>query len=109
MDTCVDISMIAYLKITTFNSNPYIVMVGFHVNVGNTSRSQRQMDALLFVFSFGLVEKFPLVPLLKAYLKHQRKALEEIEKKGRYHVRSLVCLFLLLWFMLHCQYKLSKY
>ena len=35
----------------------------------------------MFVFSFGLVEKFPFMPLLKAYLEHQRKALEEITKK----------------------------
>jgi len=46
-------------------------------------RSQRQMDALRFVFAFGLVEKFPPVPLLKAYLEHQRKASEEIAKKRK--------------------------
>ena len=84
-------------------------LVLFLADVVEKLRSQRQMDALRFVFAFGLVEKFPLVPLLKAYLEHQRKASEEIEKKGRDYVGSLVCLFLLVSFMLPCQYKLSKY
>lgn len=55
-------------------------LVLFLVDAVEKLHSQRQMDALRFFFAFGLVEKFPLVPLLKAYLKHQRKALEEIEK-----------------------------
>ena len=80
-------------------------LVLFLADVVEKLRGQRQLDALRFIFAFGLVEKFPPVPLLKAYLEHQRKASEEIAKKGRDHVGSLVCLFLLVWCMLPCRYK----
>lgn len=84
-------------------------LVFFLVDVVEKLHNQRKMDALRFVIALGLVEKFPHVPFLKAYLKHQRKALEEVSKKGRDKVGSLVCLLLFVWLMLPCQYKLSKH
>lgn len=48
-------------------------LVLFLADVVEKLRGQRQLDALRFIFAFGLVEKFPPVPLLKAYLEHQRK------------------------------------
>lgn len=71
---------------TLWDSNWWILvlydMFGF-VSLDSMEKlhSQRQMDALRFIFAFGLVEKIPLVPLLKEYLKHQRKASKEIAKK----------------------------
>lgn len=45
------------------------------------------MDAVHFTFEAGLVDKFPPVPLLKAFLKDSKKAatniLEDRNKSGR--------------------------
>ncbi|XP_077217433.1 truncated FRIGIDA-like protein 1 [Tasmannia lanceolata] len=47
----------------------------------------KQLDAVNFVYAFELVNKFPPVPLLKAYLKESEKVAEEIRKEGNYSTR----------------------
>ncbi|XP_077211185.1 FRIGIDA-like protein 1 isoform X2 [Tasmannia lanceolata] len=42
----------------------------------------KQLQAVKFVYAFGLVDKFPPGPLLKAYLKESKKVAQEIRKKG---------------------------
>ncbi|KAJ0973635.1 hypothetical protein J5N97_015600 [Dioscorea zingiberensis] len=42
----------------------------------------KQLDAVKYVQAFNLVDKYPLVPLLKSYLKATRKAAQEIRTKG---------------------------
>ncbi|XP_077217303.1 FRIGIDA-like protein 2 [Tasmannia lanceolata] len=48
----------------------------------------KQLEAVYFVYAFELVNKFPPVPLLKAYLKESEKVAEEIRKRGNYTTRS---------------------
>uniref|UniRef100_A0A0C9RXX4 FRIGIDA-like protein n=1 Tax=Wollemia nobilis TaxID=56998 RepID=A0A0C9RXX4_9CONI len=45
--------------------------------------SGKQIDAVKFAHAFGLVEKFPPVPLLKAYLKNSKKLSQETAKNGK--------------------------
>ncbi|CAL9778454.1 unnamed protein product [Musa acuminata subsp. burmannicoides] len=42
----------------------------------------RQLDAVKFVYAFNLVEKYPPVPLLKAYIKEIKKAAQDVRNKG---------------------------
>lgn len=51
--------------------------------VEKLSSSGRQIDAVHFVFKFGLAEKFPPVPLLKAYLKEAKRAALELAKNDK--------------------------
>ncbi|OVA16043.1 Frigida-like [Macleaya cordata] len=46
------------------------------------SSKKKQLDAVRFVYEFKLVDKFPPVPLLKAYLNESREAAEEFRQKG---------------------------
>ncbi|XP_077211187.1 truncated FRIGIDA-like protein 1 [Tasmannia lanceolata] len=46
------------------------------------ARMGKQLQAVKFVYAFGLVDKFPPGPLLKAYLKESKKVAQEIRKKG---------------------------
>jgi len=49
--------------------------------VEKMSSSGKHIDAIRFVYDFGLVEKFPPVPLLKAFLEYARKASKRLSKK----------------------------
>lgn len=51
----------------------------------------KQLDAVNFAYAFDLVDKFPPVPLLKAYLKEAKKVAQEVRKKGNHSAQSLVC------------------
>jgi len=51
--------------------------------VEKLSSSGRQIDAVHFVCEFGLAEKIPPVPLLKAYLKEAKRAWLEITKNDK--------------------------
>ncbi|XP_072991594.1 truncated FRIGIDA-like protein 1 [Typha latifolia] len=42
----------------------------------------KQLDAVKFIHSLNLLDKYPPVPLLKNYLKVTRKAAQEVRKKG---------------------------
>lgn len=57
------------------------------------SRGQ-QLDAVHFTYEVGLVDKFPPVPLLRAFLKDAKKAaasvLEDPENTGRAAVFSVI-------------------
>ena len=58
------------------------------------SRGQ-QLDAVHFTYEVGLVDKFPPVPLLKAYLKDARKAAASIMDDPNNPGRAAVFLLLL--------------
>ncbi|KAH9328932.1 hypothetical protein KI387_001040 [Taxus chinensis] len=45
--------------------------------------SGKQIEAVNFVHTFGLVEKFPPVPLLKTHLKDAKKVSQETAKNGK--------------------------
>lgn len=64
------------------------------------SRGQ-QLDAVHFTYEVGLVNMFPPVPLLKAFLKDARKAaaimLEDPNNAGRAAVLFIFCLFSACW------------
>jgi hypothetical protein len=45
--------------------------------------NQKNFEAVQFVYAFGLVEKFPPIPLLKAYLEDKKKESEELVQKRR--------------------------
>lgn len=57
-------------------------------DVEKMSSSGKQIEAIQFIYEFGLVEKFTPVPLLKAYLKDEKKVSEELAKKGTEFVCS---------------------
>nr|ABK24919.1 unknown [Picea sitchensis] len=50
--------------------------------VEKLSSTRKQLDAAQFVLAFGLEEKFPPVPLLKAYLENEKEGSEKFAKKG---------------------------
>jgi hypothetical protein len=86
-------------------------LVSFTANVvEKLSSSRKNLDDVQFVYAFEIVEKIPLVTLLKAYLEDENKVSQEIAQKGRDHVNAHVCLFLCVWWS--CSLigiKLSKY
>ncbi|XP_074565534.1 truncated FRIGIDA-like protein 1 [Curcuma longa] len=48
----------------------------------------RQVDSVKFVYAFDLVEKFPPVPLLKAYIDETKKAAQDVRIKRNYSAES---------------------
>lgn len=62
--------------------------------------SEKQIDAARFIHSFELTERFPLVPLLKGYLKDlRRNAQGKGGNSGNAEVRLAK---LILWLLLIC-------
>lgn len=55
------------------------------------SRGQ-QVDAVHFTYEVGLVDKFPPVPLLKAFLKDAKKAATSILEDPNNSGRAAVCI-----------------
>lgn len=51
----------------------------------------QQLDAVHFTYEVGLVDKFPPVPLLKAFLKDAKKAAASILEDPNNIGRSAVC------------------
>ncbi|XXG55485.1 hypothetical protein AAC387_Pa03g3145 [Persea americana] len=49
----------------------------------------KQLDAVNFAYAFEIVDKFPPVPLLKAYLKEAKKVAQEVRRKGNNSTQSL--------------------
>ncbi|PON43294.1 Frigida-like [Parasponia andersonii] len=49
----------------------------------------KHLSAVIFSFEFELTEKFPPVPLLKAYVKQSKKISKKICKEGQYSLQSL--------------------
>lgn len=58
------------------------------------SSGGKRIDAIRFVYAFGLVEKFPPVLLLKAYLEYARKVSKRLANKGKNTVGAKVSLLL---------------
>lgn len=54
----------------------------------------KQLDAVKFIYAFELVDKFPPVPLLNAYLKEAQRIAQVVRKRGNNSAHSLVCNFL---------------
>ena len=52
----------------------------------------QQVDAVHFTYEVGLVDKFPPVPLLKAFLKDSKKAATSILEDPNNSGRAVVCL-----------------
>lgn len=52
----------------------------------------QQLDAVHFTYEVGLVDKFPPVPLLKAFLKDAKKAAVSILEDPNNTGRAAVCL-----------------
>lgn len=50
----------------------------------------RQLDAVKFIHALNLMDKYPPVPILKAYLKESKKAAQEVRKKGNNSNKSQV-------------------
>ena len=48
----------------------------------------KQLLAVRFAFEFGLIEKFPPVPLLKDYLKETKKLAKQVCKDGKNSLKS---------------------
>ncbi|XP_077211173.1 truncated FRIGIDA-like protein 1 [Tasmannia lanceolata] len=48
----------------------------------------KQLQAAKFIYNSELMDKFPPIPLLKAYLKESEKAAQEIRKKGNHSAES---------------------
>ncbi|KAJ4980661.1 hypothetical protein NE237_031498 [Protea cynaroides] len=48
----------------------------------------KHLEAVKFVFAFGLVDKFPPVPLLKTYVKESKKLAQGIRRKGNDSIPS---------------------
>lgn len=61
------------------------------------SRGQ-QLDAVHFTYEVGLADRFPPVPLLKAYLKDAKKAASAISEDPNNTGRAMVYFILLLNF-----------
>ncbi|KAM0950350.1 hypothetical protein DsansV1_C04g0040501 [Dioscorea sansibarensis] len=61
-------------------------ILGFEVHIPELIQKLndkgKQLDAVKYVQAFNLMDKYPLVPLLKSYLKATRKAVQEIRTKG---------------------------
>lgn len=56
----------------------------------------KQLLAVKFVFEFSLVDKFPPVPLLKAYVNDVKQSAKSIRDKGNHSLRAMVtssCLY----------------
>lgn len=53
---------------------------------------KQQLDAVHFTYEVGLVDKFPPVPLLKAYLKDAKKAANSISEDPNNFGRASVYL-----------------
>lgn len=51
----------------------------------------QQVDAVHFTYEVGLVDKFPPVPLLKAFLKDSKKAATSILEDPYNNGRAAVC------------------
>lgn len=52
----------------------------------------QQVDAVHFTYEVGLVDKFPPVPLLKAFLRDSKKAATSILEDPNNSGRAVVCL-----------------
>ncbi|GLJ45726.1 hypothetical protein SUGI_0962300 [Cryptomeria japonica] len=50
--------------------------------------SGKQIEAVNFVHTFGLTEKYPLVPLLRAYLKDAKKLSQDTAKNGKNSINA---------------------
>jgi len=50
----------------------------------------RQLDAVKFIYAFNIVDKFPPIPLLKAYITESKKVAQEVRKKGNYSLQAQV-------------------
>lgn len=53
----------------------------------------QQLDAVHFTYEVGLVDKFPPVPLLKAFLKDAKKVAASILEDPNNVGRAAVCIF----------------
>jgi len=51
----------------------------------------RQLDAVKFIYAFNIVDKFPPVPLLKAYITESKKEAKEVRKKRNNPLQAQVC------------------
>uniref|UniRef100_A0A1D1YZC1 FRIGIDA-like protein n=1 Tax=Anthurium amnicola TaxID=1678845 RepID=A0A1D1YZC1_9ARAE len=56
--------------------------------VQKLSSKGKQLDAVRFVHAFDLADKFPAVPLVKAYLKESKRFAQELLKKGNNSAKS---------------------
>lgn len=55
----------------------------------------QQLDAVHFTYEVGLVDKFPPVPLLKAFLRDAKKAASSILEDPNNTGRAAVCHYLI--------------
>ncbi|KAF5203170.1 Frigida-like protein [Thalictrum thalictroides] len=66
--------------------------LGFHDKLSGyiqtLSNKGKQIDAIKFTYAFEMVDKFPPVPLLKAYLNESKKVAQEVLKKGNNSLQS---------------------
>lgn len=60
--------------------------------IGELINRRQQVDAVHFTYEVGLVDKFPPVPLLKAFLKDSKKAATSILEDPNHIGRAVVCL-----------------
>ncbi|XP_010938943.1 truncated FRIGIDA-like protein 1 [Elaeis guineensis] len=56
--------------------------------IGGLNSKGRQLDAVKFIHALNLMDKYPPVPILKAYLKESKKAAQEVRKKGNNSIKS---------------------
>ncbi|RWR83245.1 putative FRIGIDA-like protein 1 [Cinnamomum micranthum f. kanehirae] len=49
----------------------------------------KQLDAVKFIYAFELVDKFPPIPLLNAYLKEAQRMAQVVRKRGNNSAQSL--------------------
>lgn len=63
----------------------------------------KQLLAVKFVFEFQLTDKFPPVPLLKAYLKESKKVAKKVCREGKNSLKALVILLFTLEKRKHCR------
>lgn len=52
----------------------------------------KQILAIKFIFEFELTDKFPPIPLLKAYVKETKKIAKKVCKEGKNSLKSQVTL-----------------
>lgn len=52
------------------------------------SSKGRQLDAVKFVYAFDMADKFPPVPLLKAYITESKKMAQGVRKKGNFSLQA---------------------
>ncbi|KAG1366961.1 FRIGIDA-like protein 1 [Cocos nucifera] len=66
----------------------YLLIKGLKDLIGGLNSKGRQLDAVKFIHALNLMDKYPPVPILKAYLKESKKAAQEVRKKGNSSVKS---------------------